>query len=56
MSIGIIHRDIEREWENQGGVVCYLLLLEILAQSQKIYTSAKILERMRRSNFISILL
>lgn len=35
---------------------CYFLLLEILAHSQKIYTSAKILERMRRSKFISLYL
>lgn len=58
MSIAIIHRDIEREWENQGGGVLFFIigLLEILAHSQKISTCAKILERMRRSNFISILL
>ncbi|PON71975.1 hypothetical protein PanWU01x14_068170, partial [Parasponia andersonii] len=57
MSIAMIHRDIERDWEIQCGVMGVIfLLLEILAHSQKIYTSAKILERMRRSKFISIYL
>lgn len=55
MSFAIIHRDLEREWENHFGVMSiYFLLLEILAHSPKSYTSAKILERMRSSNFNSI--
>lgn len=54
MSIAIIHRDIERDWEIHCGVMGVIFYkLEILAHSQKIYSSAKILERMRRSNFIS---
>lgn len=37
MSFALKHRDIEREWENRGGVmVIFLKLLEILAHSEDV--------------------
>lgn len=57
MSIALIHRDIERDWEIQCGVLVVIFYYwRFLLTLKKIYTSAKILERMRRSKFISILL
>lgn len=49
MSFGIIHRDVNWEWEESVWTYVYFFIeLEVLAQSQKSYTTAKIFERMRR--------
>lgn len=56
MSFAMIHRGLEREGEDQGGVMSIILVIGDLGHSQKIYSSAKFLESMRRSNFISNLI
>lgn len=56
MSFAIKHRDIEREWENRGGVVVIFLNNWRFLLTLRRCMPANILERMRRSNLISILL
>ena len=41
MSIAIIHRDIEREWENPCGVMGIFFKMEMLDHSQKSYALLK---------------
>lgn len=53
MSFAIKHRDIEREWENQGGVLVVFLNNWRFLLTLRRSIPANILERMRRSNFIS---